>query len=470
MALLTFPFPATNGQVYPVSPPAGTNIYQWVSADQTWRLLGVSTGVSAGTYGTPLDVPQITVDSTGRITFVQNVAIQLGTTAQIGLVQLVDDTTTNDGTKALTAAQGYALQNQIGDLSLLVPPFTNLVSAINGTYAPTGVTAGTYGSGTQVGRFTVNAAGRITSATNVSLTEASTTAKGVVQIGSNISVTPTGIISVPNATGVVAGVAKIINNTTTNDSTSALTAAAGYNLQQQIDSLVIRNNLTFAGTISAVTGKMVEVSAEGAAAGFVTNSPLPSPSLANEEYFVVVSVAGTFTPTGGVPTSVNAGDWLVSDGANWVRYSTGVPYATTTAAGVVELSTNAETQAGANTTVAVTPASLQSKLSSSVASTSTTTIANSAAVKTAYDTAKAVQFRTYDDISGFFNGATLSFNLTISGAPVAPSPSTNIMVFIGGIAQTPGLSQAYTVSGSVITFTTAPPAGATFYATTVGAP
>jgi hypothetical protein len=64
----------------------------------------------------------------------------------------------------------------------------------------------------------------------------------------------------------------------------------------------------------------------------------------------------------------------------------------------------------------------------------------------------------------------LSFNLTISGAPVAPSPSTNIMVFIGGIAQTPGLSQAYTVSGSVITFTTAPPAGATFYATTVGAP
>lgn len=467
MALLTFPSPAFNGQIYPVSPPAGTNVYQWVSADQTWRLLGAATTVTAGTYGDSLNVPQFTVDSTGRLTFAQNVAIQLGTTGQIGLVQLVDDTATNDSTKALTAAQGFNLQNQIGNLALLSPPATDLVDAINGTYTPTGVTAGTYGNGLNVGQFTVNAEGKITAASNVSLTAATTTTKGVVQVGSNLSISGGGILSVPAATSATAGVTKIINDTITNDSTSALTAAAGYNLQLQIDQLNVRTNLTFAGTIDASTGLLTSVTAEGAAVGFVTGNPLPAPSFANDEYFVAVNVAGTFTPPAGVATTARAGDWFVSDASAWILYAVGVPYATTTAAGVVELSTNAETQAGTSTTVAVTPVSLQSKLSSSVTSTSTTQIADSAAVKIAYDAAISAQFKQLDDISASFNGATLTFNLTIGGAAYAPSPSTNIMVFIGGIAQTPGALNSYTVSGNTITFTSAPPAGATFYATTV---
>ena len=157
MALLTFPVAPVNGQIYPVSPPAGTNIYQWVSADQTWRLLGASTGVTAGVYGTPIAVPEITVDATGRITFAQNIPIQLGDTTQVGLVQLVDDTISNDATKALTAAQGYKLQNEIGDPTTLNPFYPNLVTAINALGAPSGVTSGTYGNGSNVGQFTVNA-------------------------------------------------------------------------------------------------------------------------------------------------------------------------------------------------------------------------------------------------------------------------------------------------------------------------
>jgi hypothetical protein len=41
------------------------------------------------------------------------------------------------------------------------------------------------------------------------------------------------------------------------------------------------------------------------------------------------------------------------------------------------------------------------------------------------------------------------------------------MVFLGGIAQTPGAGNAYTVSGVTINFSAPPPAGASFYATTV---
>ena len=67
------------------------------------------------------------------------------------------------------------------------------------------------------------------------------------------------------------------------------------------------------------------------------------------------------------------------------------PVATTTTSGIVELATDAETQAGIDSNRAVTPASLQSKLSNSTSTTSSTTIASSTAVKTAKDAADAAQ-------------------------------------------------------------------------------
>jgi hypothetical protein len=54
------------------------------------------------------------VVTTGTTTPV--ISVQAGTTAAAGVVQLVNNTTTSDGTKALTAAQGYALQQQINGL------------------------------------------------------------------------------------------------------------------------------------------------------------------------------------------------------------------------------------------------------------------------------------------------------------------------------------------------------------------
>ena len=71
----------------------------------------------------------------------------------------------------------------------------------------------------------------------------------------------------------------------------------------------------------------------------------------------------------------------------------------------------------------------------------------------------------FDDISAGFNGLATTFNLTVSATAKAPSPSTNIMVFVGGVVQIPTTN--YTVSGSTITFTGAPLAGTSFYATTV---
>jgi hypothetical protein len=459
VALLTFPATPNNGDIYPVSPPANTNVYQWDSAASTWVLLGKATGVAAGTYGDAITVPRITIDSTGRITFAQDVAIQEASTSQIGLVRLVDNTTTNDDTKALTAAAGFDIQNQIGDTSQLNPFYPNLVTAVNAANATTGVAAGTYGNGFNVAQFTVDAQGRLTFAGNVPLALATTVSPGVVRAGTNLNITGLGILSVPNASTTVAGAVQLVNNTTTNDATKALTASAGFNLQQQIDNINTRNNLTFAGTVNGFTGVVSSVTPEGTAVGFVVGVQLPAPSAINDEYFVVVTVAGTFAPPGSPSYSTNAGDWLVSDGSQWVLFAfnlgtvtrvntgTGLAGGPITTTGTISLS-NTGVAAGTYTLSTIT-VNAQGQITSA-----------------ASGTVPSQKFVYLDDISSQFNGTASSFTLRLSGIPYSPTPSTNLMLTVGGVPQPPG--SAYTVSGSTLTFVGGgPPANVTFLAITV---
>jgi hypothetical protein len=62
------------------------------------------------------------------------------------------------------------------------------------------------------------------------------------------------------------------------------------------------------------------------------------------------------------------------------------------------------------------------------------------------------------------DGVSFAYTLVLSGTatPFAPNPSTNIVVFLGGVPQIPTAS--YTVSTNTITFTEAPKIGSTFYA------
>jgi hypothetical protein len=65
-----------------------------------------------------------------------------------------------------------------------------------------------------------------------------------------------------------------------------------------------------------------------------------------------------------------------------------------------------------------------------------------------------------------FDGAATAFTLVESGTttPFTPTPVANIVVFLGGVPQSP--TAAYTVVGNTITFTEAPLAGSVFYAIT----
>jgi hypothetical protein len=91
---------------------------------------------------------------------------------------------------------------------------------------------------------------------------------------------------------------------------------------------------------------------------------------------------------------------------NGLNYFTGsafvnlTPSGTTAVAGLVELATDAETQTGTDIVRAVTPSGLQSKVSDSISTTSSTTIASATAVKTAYDLANAALPKSGGRVTG----------------------------------------------------------------------
>jgi len=71
-----------------------------------------------------------------------------------------------------------------------------------------------------------------------------------------------------------------------------------------------------------------------------------------------------------------------------------------------------------------------------------------------------------DDIKSSFNGSTQTFALTVSGSAATPVKADQLIINIGGITQNPGTD--FTVSGSNITFTTAPTTGLDFYGVLLG--
>ena len=67
-----------------------------------------------------------------------------------------------------------------------------------------------------------------------------------------------------------------------------------------------------------------------------------------------------------------------------------------------------------------------------------------------------------DDISSGFNTVDTAFTLQYNGSTYTPDFPDAIIVSLGGVVQVP--TDAYSISGSTITFTAAPPTGTSFHA------
>jgi hypothetical protein len=71
-----------------------------------------------------------------------------------------------------------------------------------------------------------------------------------------------------------------------------------------------------------------------------------------------------------------------------------------------------------------------------------------------------------DQISSGFNGSNTSFSMAAGSQAVSPGTARNMLVSLGGVIQEPDTN--FTVSGSTLTFTTAPVANTTFFAVIFG--
>ena len=76
------------------------------------------------------------------------------------------------------------------------------------------------------------------------------------------------------------------------------------------------------------------------------------------------------------------------------------------------------------------------------------------------------RYAKLDDIASSFNGSTTTFNLASGGDAQVVQTETQLLVSLGGIIQEPQTD--YTVSGSTISFTTAPLSGDDYFAILLG--
>ena len=82
------------------------------------------------------------------------------------------------------------------------------------------------------------------------------------------------------------------------------------------------------------------------------------------------------------------------------------------------------------------------------------------------DPSTASNIREIDDISSDFDGSDTTFTLKVAGVNVEPANVQQLIISVGGVMQNAG--DDYTVSGSTLTFTTAPTSGLTFFGTLLG--
>jgi len=74
-------------------------------------------------------------------------------------------------------------------------------------------------------------------------------------------------------------------------------------------------------------------------------------------------------------------------------------------------------------------------------------------------------YQVLDNIASGFNASTVAFNLTVGGTAVLPGNEASCIISISGVVQDPS---AFTISGSQITFSSAPASSDTFFGTILG--
>jgi len=257
----------TNGSAWGNVALVGTSPITVTNNTNNITLSHATSGVAATSFGAASSIPVITVNNTGHITAVTNTSVSI----------------TSSGVSDFTEAAQDAVGAMVVGTGNVPLAYVDGAPALSASLSNTGVTAGTYGSTTVVGRFTVDAAGRLTAASNQTIsltsgavsdfTEAAQDAVGAMVSGSgNVPLvytdgTPALAASLSN-TGVTAGTygnGSVVSQVTV-DITGRLTTAANVTINLPVTQIqpgtnndVMRMTAGNWGGVSLVAGGNVTI-------------------------------------------------------------------------------------------------------------------------------------------------------------------------------------------------------------------
>ena len=331
----------------------GTGLTAAVSKVSTTVTLNIdldNTAVTPGSYGNASTVSTFTVDQQGRLTAAGATTISI-TESQISdlgtyLENIVEDTTPELGGNLVTNGNDIVLDNT-SEITSVSGEAINIEPAGNGA-----LNLGT------------NTTGDVEIGTDSSSIFIGAQAATLIRIGDNTSAA--------HATNIYGATVTIVSggDTTTFNSNGITTTELGFASGARITTILDEDSMASDSATALATQQSIKAYVDNAILGgtkvvdgynAATNTPdlTTSPSGINEGDTYYVTVAGTF-----FTEDVQIGDALIAKQDDptildhWIRINKNIPdieNASTTASGIVELATVAETNAGTDDTRAVTP-------------------------------------------------------------------------------------------------------------------